>query len=219
MELPMYSRLLLSLFLGVWLLPSFTFGQDKKQDADPEVARLLQEKIDRLAKEVKELEAKQAKLKVKAEEDARIILGGAKAQAARIKAEAEVQAARIINEAYLKDPDLYVFLKKVDAMKMLLGDKKVILVIPGKSELFKFLEPPEQDKIPKKSTEGKDIPPKGLPGKLNRSAEFRQTWQQEFGRLVRKMEEEGRLVIPSQDIGNQGLDFVVPKPLTPKKAK
>jgi hypothetical protein len=204
--------------MSLCLFPSLAPAQDKKQDTDPAAVQSLQKKIDNLTKELKELKAKQAKLKVEAEEEARIIIAQAEAQAVQIKAAAKVEAAKILNEAHAKDPELFVFLKKVEAMKMLLGDQKTILLIPAKSELFKmFVEPPQQEKTPKKSLQGKDGPAKGSAKKENRAEEFNLIWQAEFTDMLKKMSAEGRIKILLDPDDGQGLDLLVPNPATPKK--
>jgi hypothetical protein len=107
---------------------------------------------------------------------------------------------------------LYAFLKKVEAMKTLLGDNQTILLIPGKSELFNmFVEPPKQEKAPKKGTDDKVAPPKGARQKADRFDEFNKIWQQELAGMLRKMRDEGRLKVLLDDPGDQGLDIPLPK--------
>jgi cell division septum initiation protein DivIVA len=220
----MYSRLLLPILVSQLLIPSLASGQDSKQKSDPEVNRLkklqraLQERIDHLAKEVKALEAQQAKVKAKAKEDPRLIVADAKAQAKELKGRARAEADRILNEAHNKDPELYLFLKKVAAMKTILESKKTILLIPGKSKfLWQFLEPPKQEKKAKKSPKDKTGPAKGSAKQSGRFDKFKKIWQEEFARALRKMRDQGRLEVLPDNTGVQGLDIILPKRPAPKK--
>ncbi len=229
----MSPRLLLSLLMLAWILPSPAFAQDQQQVADPEGERLLlQERIDqlrahvreleakeaRLARKVKELEARQAKLTEEAENKARVILAEAALQAAKTRAAAEAEAGKIMNKAHDADPELYLFLKKVEVLKLLLEDRKTILLIPGKSELFNMLfDPPRQEKKPKRESEGKSAPARGLPEKADRSDEWNSIWQAELGRLLKKMHEEGRLEMLDDPGAQQREVIPAPRALAPKK--
>ncbi|HZZ76964.1 MAG TPA: hypothetical protein VFE62_00510 [Gemmataceae bacterium] len=139
----------------------------------------------------------------------------AKATAEGIIAKAKADAARIQDEARAKDPELYLFLKKIDAMKELLRSNKTIILVPlpGKTLpkeaefLWDFLKPFKQTAPAKKT----DMTKKDT----NRSETIRELWRQELGGVIRQMIEENRLQILEADTVSSPL--LIPMQVLPKK--
>ena len=66
------------------------------------------------------------------------VLARAKADAERIRGEAEAEAIGLLNEAHAKDPELYRTLRTLDAYKSMLAEKTT-LVLSASNQLLKLL--------------------------------------------------------------------------------
>jgi membrane protease subunit HflC len=87
---------------------------------------------------------KQASL-IASESEQRVsrLLADARAEEKKVREGAEIEADRLRNEAHAKDPDFYVFLKKLDEYQRILGDGKTMLLLSSHRELFDLLfQPP-----------------------------------------------------------------------------
>jgi membrane protease subunit HflC len=88
--------------------------------------------------------AKQAaNIRSAAEEKVRDLLAHARFEEEKLKGEADTQAAMIRTQAHSKDPEFYVFLKKLDKLQSILGDSKTTLLLSSHREIFDMLfQPP-----------------------------------------------------------------------------
>jgi membrane protease subunit HflC len=78
-----------------------------------------------------------------AEEKARGLLADARKQEEILKGKADTEAAMIRNQAHSKDPNFYVFLKKLDNLQSILGDNKTVLLLSSHRVIFDMLfQPP-----------------------------------------------------------------------------
>jgi len=78
-----------------------------------------------------------------AQEQVRDLLARARFEEEKLKGEADTEAAMIRNQAHSKDPEFYVFLKKLDKLQSILGDNKTTLLLSSHREIFNLLfEPP-----------------------------------------------------------------------------
>jgi modulator of FtsH protease HflC len=87
---------------------------------------------------------KQAKIILStAEAQVRDLLAKARFEEEKLKGEADTEAAMIRNQAHSKDPEFYVFLKKLDKLQSILGDNKTTLLLSSHREIFNMLfDPP-----------------------------------------------------------------------------
>jgi membrane protease subunit HflC len=88
--------------------------------------------------------AKQAaNIKSTADEKVRNLLATARYEEEKLKGEADTEAAMIRSQAHSKDPEFYVFLKKLDKLGSILGDNKTTLLLSSHREIFDTLfQPP-----------------------------------------------------------------------------
>jgi membrane protease subunit HflC len=92
------------------------------------------------SKGTKEAEA----VKSEAERTVRQTLAVARADEQRVRGEADADAARILNQAFIKDVEFYTFLNKLEAYQRMLGDNKTVLLLSAHRELFDLLfQPPK----------------------------------------------------------------------------
>jgi membrane protease subunit HflC len=102
--------------------------------------------------------AKQAaNIRSAAEEKVRDLLAHARFEEEKLKGEADTEAAMIRNEAHSKDPEFYVFLKKLDKLQSILGDNKTTLLLSSHREIFELLfQPPRPSAV---AGQGTPVPP------------------------------------------------------------
>ncbi len=86
----------------------------------------------------------------KAEAEVRENLAKARADEEKVKADADTEAMKIRNEAYSLDPEFYAFLKKMENLQNILGDKKTMLLLSTHRPLFESLFQPPRVKEEKK---------------------------------------------------------------------
>ena len=77
-----------------------------------------------------------------AEEQKRDLLARARFEEEKLKGKADTEAAMIRNQAHSKDPEFYVFLKKLDKLQSILGDNKTTLLLSSHREIFDLLFAP-----------------------------------------------------------------------------
>lgn len=97
---------------------------------------------DRIARQYR-AEGEEQALQIRAEADAERtrILAEARAEAEHIRAQATREAIRIYAEAHGKDPELFRFLRALDAYRKILGEKSTV-VLSSDSELLRYLASP-----------------------------------------------------------------------------
>jgi len=86
--------------------------------------------------------ARYAEIKAEADRQEAEILADANLSARRIRGEAEAAAARIYNDAIAKDPDLYRFVRSIEALEGVL-DERSLLILDSDHELARLFEKPE----------------------------------------------------------------------------
>ena len=77
-----------------------------------------------------------------ADKKASDILAEARFEEERIKSEADAQALYLRNQAHSRDPEFYVFLKKMEKLQSILGDNKTTLLLSTHREWFDLLFTP-----------------------------------------------------------------------------
>jgi len=78
-----------------------------------------------------------------ADGQARDLLARARFEEEKLKGQADTEAAMIRNQAHSKDPEFYIFLKKLEKLQSILGDTKTTLLLSSHREIFNMLfEPP-----------------------------------------------------------------------------
>lgn len=94
-------------------------------------------------------EGKEQAAKVRADADLQeaLLLNVANRDAEKIRGEADAEATRVYAEAYAKDPEFYEFLRSLEAYEKMLDEKSTI-VLPADSPLLDVLNPD-----PKKGTD------------------------------------------------------------------
>jgi membrane protease subunit HflC len=91
------------------------------------------------------------KIKTETEETARQKLAEAHAEEVKVKGEAEAEAMRIRNEAHRQDPEFYAFLKKMEKLQSILGDKQTVLLLSTNRPMFESLFQPPRPQLDKKT--------------------------------------------------------------------
>jgi membrane protease subunit HflC len=79
------------------------------------------------------------RIRAEADREARVIVAGARRDSEIARGEGDAMAARIYAEAYGIDPELYAFLRSLEAYRKTLG-KRTTLVLSPKSEFFRYLD-------------------------------------------------------------------------------
>jgi len=80
-----------------------------------------------------------AKVRAEAQKEQQAILSEAYKEAQKIKGEGDAEAIKLYAEAFQKDPKFYEFIRTLEAYEKSIDDKTT-MVIPGNSELLKYLE-------------------------------------------------------------------------------
>ena len=83
-----------------------------------------------------------AEIKAETDRQEAEILAEAELSARKIQGEAEAAAARIYNEAIAQDPDLYRFVRSIEALESVL-DERSLLILDSDHELARLFESPE----------------------------------------------------------------------------
>jgi membrane protease subunit HflC len=111
--------------------------------------RIISERSKKAASYRSEGEKQAKNITSAADEQVRDMLAKARFQEEKLKGEADTEAAMIRNQAHSKDPEFYVFLKKLDKLQSILGDSKTTLLLSSHREIFNFLfEPPRPGPAP-----------------------------------------------------------------------
>jgi membrane protease subunit HflC len=75
------------------------------------------------------------------------LLAEARAKAAVLKGQADAEAAVIRGRAFAQDPELYVFLKKLEQMQSILGENKTMLLLSTHRPMFESLFAPPRPQL------------------------------------------------------------------------
>lgn len=108
-------------------------------------------------------EGEKARKKIlsEAEEKSRTMVAEAKKFEQIKKGEAETTAIRIRNEAQVRDPEFYFFLKQMDNLQNILGEGKSVLLLSTQRKLFDLLfQPPATGTTNVTPSPSFDAPPK-----------------------------------------------------------
>jgi membrane protease subunit HflC len=93
----------------------------------------------------------------KTDQEVREKLALARSAEETVKAEADIAAMKIRNQAYSQDPEFYAFLKKMEKLQSILGDQKTMLLLSTHRPVFESLfQPPrpQADAAPGKDKKG-----------------------------------------------------------------
>ncbi|MFZ5801351.1 MAG: protease modulator HflC [Candidatus Omnitrophota bacterium] len=80
-----------------------------------------------------------AKIRAEAQKEQKTILSDAYKQAQKIRGEGDAEAIKIYAEAFQKNPKFYEFIRTLETYEKSIDDKTTI-ILPGDSELLKYLE-------------------------------------------------------------------------------
>jgi len=84
------------------------------------------------------------KIRAQTDKDKTILLADSYVEDEKAKGEGDAEAVRIYAQAYEKDPELYSFVRTLEAYGNSLGEGTTI-VLPGDSEFVKYLSPPTKE--------------------------------------------------------------------------
>ena len=101
--------------------------------------RIISERNKKRAEYESEALVKVGKIQDDNEREVRRITAEADARAKQRMGEADAEADRIRNEAFSKDVDFYVFLKKLQEYQNILGNNRTVLLLSSHRQLFDLL--------------------------------------------------------------------------------
>ncbi|HZZ77862.1 MAG TPA: protease modulator HflC [Gemmataceae bacterium] len=105
--------------------------------------RIRSERSKEAAKYKSEGERLAKNIESEADQDVREKLANARAAEEKIKAEADIAAQKIRNDAYSQDVKFYAFLKEMDELQSILGNSKTILLLSTHRPMFeRIFQPP-----------------------------------------------------------------------------
>lgn len=104
--------------------------------------RIRSEREKKKAEYESEATIKVGKINADSDREVRQIAAEAEARRKQIKGEADAEADRIRNQAFSKDSDFYVFLKKLEGYESILGNNRTVLLLSSHRELFDLLFSP-----------------------------------------------------------------------------
>ncbi|MBI1830771.1 MAG: hypothetical protein HYR84_04890 [Planctomycetes bacterium] len=89
-----------------------------------------------------------ANIENKAEEDKRLELARARRDEAKIKADADIEAMKILNRAYSQDPEFFKFVKQMEQLQAIVGGERTMLLLSTHRSMFEslFKEPRPSEK-------------------------------------------------------------------------
>ena len=118
---------------------------DLPQEVTHSVFDRMKAERQRIAKKYRsEGEEESVKIKAETDKNKQIMLADAYMQAEKTKGEGDAEAVKIYAQAYEKDPEFYSFIRTLEAYAKSLG-KETTIVLPDKSEFFKYLSPPTEE--------------------------------------------------------------------------
>jgi membrane protease subunit HflC len=108
-------------------------------------ARMKTER-ERQARKVRaEGEERARRIRAEADREARVIVANARRDAEIARGEGDARAATIYAAAYGANPELYAFLRSLEAYRKTIGDRTTLVLSP-KSEFFRYLDAPNGDR-------------------------------------------------------------------------
>lgn len=118
---------------------------DLPQEVTHSVFDRMKAERQRIAKKYRsEGEEESVKIKAETDKNKQIMLADAYMQAEKTKGEGDAEAVKIYAQAYEKDPEFYSFIRTLEAYAKSLG-KETTIILPDKSEFFKYLSPPTEE--------------------------------------------------------------------------
>jgi len=111
-------------------------------------ARIVSERNKKKADYESEATVKVGRINADADRRVKQIDAEADAEARRIMSQADAEADSIRGEAFRKDADFYVFLKKLEGYANILGNNRTVLLLSSHRELFDLLFSPPRIKAP-----------------------------------------------------------------------
>ena len=85
------------------------------------------------------------RIRAEADREAQVIVATAKRDAEIARGEGDAKAATIYAAAYGANPELYAFLRSLEAYRKTIGDRTTLVLSP-KSEFFRYLDAPDGDR-------------------------------------------------------------------------
>jgi membrane protease subunit HflC len=102
-------------------------------------ARMKTERERQARKFRAEGEERARRIRAEADREAQVIVANAKRDSEIARGEGDARAARIYAQAYDANPELYSFLRSLEAYRKTLGDRTTLVLSP-KAEFFRYLE-------------------------------------------------------------------------------
>jgi membrane protease subunit HflC len=94
-------------------------------------------------------DTKKKEIESTTEKQVRDLLAEARFKEEEIKSTADKEALALRNQAHARDPEFYVFLKKLEKLQSILGDNRTTLLLSSHRELFDLLfTPPRPGSMP-----------------------------------------------------------------------
>ncbi|SFX31346.1 membrane protease subunit HflC [Marinospirillum alkaliphilum DSM 21637] len=117
----------------------------KRIDLPTEVSNSVYERMrterQREAREYRAQGQEQAeRIRAAADRNREVVLATAQRDAEILRGEGDAEAARIYAQAYQQDPELYSFLRSLQAYRESFSSKQDIMVLSPKSDFFRYLE-------------------------------------------------------------------------------
>lgn len=117
---------------------------DLPREVQESVFARMRAERERIAKQYRsEGEEEAAKIRAKTNKEKTILLAKSYEVAQKLRGEGDAESTRIYAETYGKDPELYSFLRSLDAYEQIINDQ-TSLVLSAKSEMFKYLAKPDK---------------------------------------------------------------------------
>ncbi len=124
-------------------LRRYNYPEEVRPDIN---ARIVSERNRKKAEYESEATVKVGKINADADREVKRIDAEAEAEARGIMSRADAEADRIRTEAFRKDPQFYVFLKKLEEYATILGNNRTTLLLSSHRELFDLLFSPPRAK-------------------------------------------------------------------------
>jgi membrane protease subunit HflC len=119
---------------------------DLPREVQESVFARMRAERERIAKQYRsEGEEEAAKIRAETDKEKTILLAKSYEAAQKLRGSGDAESTRIYAETYGKDPELYSFLRSLDAYEQIINNQ-TSLVLSAKSEMFKYLAKPDKSR-------------------------------------------------------------------------
>ncbi len=117
---------------------------DLPREVQESVFARMRAERERIAKQYRsEGEEEAAKIRAETDKEKTILLAKSYEAAQKLRGSGDAESTRIYADTYGKDPELYSFLRSLDAYEQIINNQ-TSLVLSAKSEMFKYLAKPDK---------------------------------------------------------------------------